>query len=106
MRNFFFAFFVSIAVFTLALPAVAQDAQVGKEYDIVIASEMDNQYTGAFGQAKIGSVVFDIPNAKKDQKYHVHVTDIKKNQYTGDTQASCDFQQTGGSAKGMCIAAP
>lgn len=97
---------IAIAVLALALPVLAQDAEVGKEYDITIASEMENQYTGAFGQAKIGSVVFDIPNAKKDQKYHVHVTDIKKNQYTGDTQASCDFQQTGGSAKGMCIAAP
>jgi len=94
------------AVLVFALSAIAQDAQVGKEYDIVIATEDSNQYTGPFGQAKIGSVVFDVPNAKKDEKYHVKVTDIKKNQYTGDTQASCSFQLTGGNKTGMCIAAP
>jgi len=98
--------FTGTFILALALPAIAQDAQVGKEYDIVIASEDSNQYTGAFGQAKVGSVVFDVPNAKKDEKYHVKVTDIKKNQYTGDTQASCSFQLTGGNKTGMCIAAP
>jgi hypothetical protein len=49
--------------------------------------------------------VFDVPNAKKGEKYHVKVTDIKNNQYTGDKQASCDFQQ-GGDRRGMCISAP
>lgn len=93
-------------ILLLAFPALAQDAQVGKEYDITIESEQSNQYTGAFGQAKVGSVVFDIPNAKKAEKYHVKVTAIAKNQYTGDTQASCQFQQTGGDKKGECIAAP
>jgi predicted RNA-binding protein with TRAM domain len=96
----------SVVLLGLALPAIAQDAQVGKEYDITIESEQTNQYTGAFGQAKVGSVVFDVPNAKKQEKYHVKVTAIAKNQYTGDTQASCDFQQTGGDKKGSCIAAP
>jgi predicted RNA-binding protein with TRAM domain len=99
-------FFTSIVLLGLALPAIAQDAQVGKEYDVTIESEQSNQYTGAFGQAKVGSVVLDVPNAKKDEKYHVKVTAIAKNQYTGDTQASCEFQQTGGSRKGECIAAP
>jgi hypothetical protein len=96
----------SVVLLGLALPAIAQDAKVGKEYDITIESEQTNQYTGAFGQAKVGSVVFDVPNAKKQEKYHVKVTAIAKNQYTGDTQASCDFQQTGGDKKGSCIAAP
>jgi predicted RNA-binding protein with TRAM domain len=96
----------SAVVLGLALPAIAQDAQIGKEYDITIDNEQTNQYTGAFGQAKVGSVVFDVPNAKKQEKYHVKVTAIAKNQYTGDTQASCDFQQTGGDKKGNCIAAP
>jgi hypothetical protein len=103
MRRFLL---IGIAVLGIAFSAVAQDAAVGKEYDITIETEQNNQYTGAFGQAKIGSVVFDVPNAKKDQKYHVHVTGIGMNQYTGDKQASCDFQQTGGDAKGMCIPAP
>lgn len=96
----------TMVVCGLALPAIAQDAQVGKEYDVTIESEQSNQYTGAFGQAKVGSVVFDVPNAKKAEKYHVKVTAIAKNQYTGDTQASCEFQQTGGERKGECIAAP
>lgn len=95
-----------VAILGLALPLLAQDAEVGKEYNITIQTEDSNQYTGPFGQAKIGSVVFDVPNAKKAEKYHVKVTDIKNNQYTGDKQASCDFQQQGGDRKGMCIAAP
>jgi predicted RNA-binding protein with TRAM domain len=103
MRSFLLT---SIAVLGLALPAIAQDAQVGKEYDITIESEQTNQYTGAYGEAKIGSVVFDVPNAKKSEKYHVKVTAIAKNQYTGATQASCEFQQTGGDRKGQCIGAP
>jgi predicted RNA-binding protein with TRAM domain len=104
MRSFLL---IGIAVLGLALPAIAQDAQVGKEYDITIESEQTNQYTGAYGETKIGSVVFDVPNAKKNEKYHVKVTAIAKNQYTGNTQASCEFQQTGGDKKsGMCNAAP
>jgi predicted RNA-binding protein with TRAM domain len=103
MRRFLL---IGIAVLGLALPAIAQDAEVGKEYDVTIESEQNNQYTGPFGQAKIGSIVFDVPNAKKDQKYHVKVTAITKNQYTGDQQASCDFQQVGGDKRmGMCIPA-
>jgi predicted RNA-binding protein with TRAM domain len=96
-----------VAILGLALPVRAQDAEVGKEYDIAIQTEDSNQYTGPFGQAKVGSIVFDVPNAKKGEKYHVKVTDIKNNQYTGDKQASCDFNQVGGAArKGTCIAAP
>ena len=48
-----------------------------------------------------------LPNAKTGEKYHVKVTDIKLNQYTGDQQASCDFKQTGGGNRaGSCIPAP
>jgi hypothetical protein len=46
-----------IALLRLALP---QDAEAGKEYDITIQSEQTNQYTGAYGGAKVGSVVFDL----------------------------------------------
>ena len=100
------ALLTGAALALFALPAIAQDAQVGKEYDIVIDSEQSNQYTGAYGEAKVGSVVFDVPNAKKAEKYHVKVTAIGKNQYTGATQASCDFQQTDGAKKGACLPAP
>jgi|HubBroStandDraft_6_1064221.scaffolds.fasta_scaffold2315746_1 hypothetical protein len=93
-------------VLMLVLPAIAQDAAVGKEYDITIATEDSNTYVGAYGEAVIGSVVFDVPDAKKTEKYHVKVTEIKKNQYTGKQQASCDFQQVDGNKKGMCNAAP
>lgn len=104
MRSFLVT---AIVLLALALPAIAQDAEVGKEYDITIQSEQSNQYTGAYGEAKVGSIAFDVPDAKKGEKYHVKVTDIKTNQYTGNKQASCDFQQQdGGDRKGMCIAAP
>ena len=96
----------TIAVLGLALPATAQDAEVGKEYEITIETEQDNQYTGPFGEAKIGSIVFNVPNAKVKEKYKVKVTDIRNNQYTGAKQASCEFQQVGGDRKGMCNAAP
>jgi hypothetical protein len=92
-------------VLLLVLPAIAQDAEVGKEYDITIQTEQDNQYTGPYGQAKIGSIAFNVPNAKKAEKYHVKVTDIKKNSYTAETQASCEFKQSGGDKKGMCLPA-
>ena len=49
------------AVFTLALPAAAQDAEVGKEYEITIETEEENPYTGPFGQARIGSIVVNVP---------------------------------------------
>ena len=96
----------STTVLALAWPAIAQNAEVGKEYDLTIQTEESNQYVGSYGQVSIGSTVFMVPNAKKDQKYHVKVTAIQKNQYTGDNQASCEFQQTGGDYKGKCIDAP
>jgi hypothetical protein len=96
----------AIVLAVLAVPAIAQDAQTGKEYDITIETEQNNQYTGAYGEAKVGTVNVDIPNAKKGEKYHVKVTAVAKNQYTDAMQASCDFQQTGGNSKGMCLGAP
>lgn len=101
-----FAVTALVAVLTSVFPALAQDAQVGKEYQITIESEQENQYIGAYGQAKIGSVFVLVPNAKKDQKYTVKITDIKPNQYTGNKQASCTFEQIGGDRKGNCLGAP
>lgn len=100
---------IAIAVLALPLPAMAQDkdAEVGKEYEITIQTEQDNPYTGPFGQAKVGSIVFAVPEAKVKETYKVKVTAIRDNQYTGEKQASCDFQQVGGkNRKGMCLAAP
>ncbi len=95
------------AVFAvLAVPVLAQDAEVGKEYEITIQTEQDNQYTGPNGQAKIGGIVFMIPNAKVMEKYKVKVTEIRENQHTMAKQASCDFEQIGGTKKGNCIGAP
>lgn len=101
-----FAVTAFVAALTSVLPALAQDAQVGKEYQITIESEQDNQYTGPYGQAKIGSIFIMIPNAKKDQMFKVQITDIKENQYTNNKQASCTFEQVGGDRKGMCLGAP
>ena len=94
------------AVFALALPVTAQDAEVGKEYEITIATEEDNQYTGPYGQVRIGSVVVNVPNAKAEERYSVRITEIRVNQYTDDRQASCEFEQIGGDRKGMCLGAP
>ena len=52
------------AVLALALPATAQDVEVGQEYEITIATEEDNQYTGPFGQARIGVVVVNVSMSK------------------------------------------
>lgn len=94
------------AVLVLAMPATAQDAEVGEEYEITIATEEDNQYTGPYGQARIGSVVVNVPNAKAEEKYTVRITNIGQNQYSGDMQASCEFKQIDGDREGMCLPAP
>ncbi len=98
--------FTTTAVLVLALPATAQDAEVGEEYEITIETEEDNQYTGPYGQARIGSIVVNVPNAKVEERYHVRITDIRENQYSGDRQASCEFEQVDGDRKGMCLPAP
>ncbi len=102
----------TIAILALALPATAQDAEVeqdaevGQEYEITIATEEDNQYTGPYGEARIGSVVVNVPDAKVEERYNVRITAIRANQYTGDRQASCEFEQVDGDREGMCIPAP
>lgn len=101
-----FAVTALLAVLPSVFPALAQDAEVGKDYTITIESEQDNQYTGPYGQAKIGSIFIMIPNAKKAETYKVKITDIKSNQYTGNKQASCTFEQVGGDRKGNCLGAP
>ncbi len=94
------------AVLALALPATAQDAEVGQEYEITIAIEEDNQYTGPYGQAKIGEIVVNVPDAKAEERYTVRITAIRENQYSGDRQASCEIELIGGDRTGMCLPAP
>ena len=65
--------FTTTAVLALALPVTAQDAEVGEEYDITLETEEDNQYTGPYGQARIGSIVVNVPNAKVEERYHVRI---------------------------------
>ena len=103
MRRFLFT---AIAMLMLAVPAAAQDPEVGEDYEITIATEESNQYTGPYGQVRLGSVVVNVPNAKVDEKYTVSITEIRVNQYTDERQASCDFEQIGGDRRGMCLAAP
>ena len=97
---------LAIAVLVLAVPATAQDAEVGMEYEITIETEQDNQHTGPFGQATIGSVVVNVPNAEVGETYNVRITAVRRNQYTEQRQASCEFEQVDGDRKGMCIGAP
>ena len=94
------------AVLALALPAAAQNAEVGQEYEITIATEEDNQYTGPYGQATIGSIVVNVPDAKMEERYTVTITAIRENQYSGDMQASCTFALIDGDREGMCLPAP
>ena len=102
----------TIAILALALPAttqdaeVEQDAEVGQEYEITIATEEDNEYTGPYGEARIGSVVVNVPDAKVEERHKVRITAIRANQYTGNRQASCEFEQVDGDREGMCISAP
>ncbi len=94
------------AVLALALPATAQDVEVGQEYEITIATEEDNQYTGPYGQATIGEIVVNVPDAKMEERYTVTITAVRENQYSGDRQASCEFEQIDGAREGMCLPAP
>ncbi len=94
------------AVLALASPAAAQDAEVGQEYEITIATEEDNQYTGPYGQVRIGEIFVMVPEAKMGERYTVTITAIRLNQYSGDRQASCEFTQIGGDRVGMCLPAP
>jgi predicted RNA-binding protein with TRAM domain len=98
--------FTITAVLALTFPALAQDAEVGQEYEITIATQADNQYTGPYGQARIGSVVINVPNATVEERYKVRITAIATNQYSGDRQASCEFTLIGGNRTGMCLPAP
>jgi predicted RNA-binding protein with TRAM domain len=99
-------FFTATAVLALASPATAQDAVVGQEYEITIATEEDNQYTGPYGQVTIGSIVVMVPDAKVEERYTVRITAIAQNQYSGDRQASCQFTLIGGDREGVCLPAP
>ncbi len=94
------------AVLALASPAAAQDAVVGQEYEITIATEEDNQYTGPYGQVMIGSIFVMVPDAKVGEMYTVNVTAIAENQYSGAVQAACNFSLVGGTRTGNCIPAP
>ncbi len=98
--------FTTTAVLALASPATAQDAEVGQEYEITIATEEENQYVGAYGQVIIGSIVVMVPDAKVEERYRVRITAIRQNQYSGDRQASCEFEQIDGDREGMCLPAP
>ncbi len=94
------------AVLALASPATAQDAEVGQEYEITIATEENNQYTGPYGQVRIGTIFVMVPEAKVGETYNVRVTAIATNQYSGNRQASCEFALIGGDRTGMCLPAP
>ncbi len=94
------------AMLALALPAAAQNAEVGQEYEITIATEEENQYTGPYGQVRMGEIFIMVPEAKVGERYTVMVTAIATNQYSGNRQAACNFKQIGGDKEGNCLPAP
>ena len=91
---------------TAAAQDTAQDAEVGQEYEITIATEEDNQYTGPYGQVRMGEIFVMVPEAKVGERYTVRITAIATNQYSGNRQAACDFKQIGGDREGNCLPAP
>ena len=103
MRSFVFT---TSAVLVLVAPMAAQDAEVGQEYEITIATEESNEYVGSYGQVRIGSVLVMVPDAKADERYMVSITAIRVNQYSDERQASCEFTQIGGDRIGECLGAP
>lgn len=103
MRSFVFT---TSAVLVLVAPIAAQDAEVGQEYEITIATEESNEYVGSYGQVRIGSVLVMVPDAKADERYMVSITAIRVNQYSDERQASCEFTQIGGDRIGECLGAP
>ena len=103
MRRFLMAVGMTVL---LVGPVAAQDHEVGEEYEITIATEEENQYVGAYGQVRMGSVLIMIPDAKVDERYRVSVTEVRTNQYSNERQVSCDFEQIGGDRTGECIGAP
>jgi hypothetical protein len=103
MRRFLFT---AIAMLMLAVPAAAQDPEVGEDYEITIATEESNEYVGSYGQVRIGSVLVMVPDAKADERYIVSITAIRVNQYSDERQASCEFTQIGGDRIGECLGAP
>ena len=54
---------------------------------------------------RIGSIVVNVPDAEVDERYIVRITAIRQNQYSGDRQASCEFEQIDGDREGMCLPA-
>ena len=98
--------FTTTAVLALASPAIAQDAVVGQDYEITIATEENNQYTGPYGQVMIGSIFVMVPEAKAGEMYTVSITAIATNQYSGAVQAACNFKLIGGDREGNCLPAP
>jgi predicted RNA-binding protein with TRAM domain len=94
------------AVLALASPAAAQNAEAGQEYEITIATEEENQYTGQYGQVMIGEIFVMVPEAKVGERYTIMVTAVATNQYSGQRQAACEFKQIGGDKEGNCLPAP
>lgn len=99
---------LSIAILgsALAVAAQAQDAEVGKKYEVTVAAEVDNPFVGSFGDARIGKIALQIPGAKAGEKYSVTIIAIKENGFTGLQQATCTYEQVGGDRKGQCNAPP
>ena len=68
-------------------------AEVGQTYEVEVVEEMENQWTGPLGIARIGDVDVPVPNAKKGQKFTVRVTGVETNQWTSRKQASFEVVQ-------------
>jgi nitrite reductase (NADH) small subunit/3-phenylpropionate/trans-cinnamate dioxygenase ferredoxin subunit len=66
----------------------AMDPEIGSVHNVVIQEEVDNQWTGPLGIARVGDVDVPIKKAKKGQSFYVKITSIGVNQWTNRKQAT------------------
>ena len=62
-------------------------AEVGTVYEIEIAEETSNEWTGPLGIAYIGDVAVPVPEAKKGQKFTIKITGVEPNPWTSQKEA-------------------
>jgi len=66
--------------------------EIGKTYDITITEEMENQWIGANGIAKLGEgCLVYIPDGEEGEKYKIKVNGVEENPYSGDYEVKFDL---------------
>lgn len=64
---------------------MAEDAEVGKTYEVEIVEETTDE--GSFGIAYIGEAIVNVPNAKIGDRVSVKITAVVPNYFTNRKEA-------------------